>query len=101
MGWGQILTLRNDPSRISALRVVMKYKLHWNWMGSNYDPTCNFASRVVTIYKLHWYGVGSNFNVEKLPYLNIGSTCIYKIHWDGMGSFNVEKMTLHVVWLHV
>ena len=40
MGWGQILTLKNDP-------------------------TCNFAPRVVTIYKLHWYGVGSNFNVEK------------------------------------
>ena len=40
MGWGQILTLKNDP-------------------------TCNFASRVVTIYKRHWYGMGSNFNVEK------------------------------------
>ena len=37
LGWGkgQILTLKNAPSQISALRVVMKYNLHWNWMGSN------------------------------------------------------------------
>ena len=34
-GRGQMLTLKNDPSRISALRVVMKYILHWNTMGSN------------------------------------------------------------------
>ena len=71
LGWGrgQNLTLKNDPTCISALGVVMIYKLHWNGMGSNFnvenDPTCNFASRVVTIYKLHWDGVGSNFNVDK------------------------------------
>ena len=46
MGWGQILTLKNDP-------------------------TCNFASRVVTIYKLNWYGAGSNFNVAKRPYVYV------------------------------
>ena len=40
MGWGHILTLKNDPTCISALGVVM-------------------------IYKLHWYGVGSNINVER------------------------------------
>ena len=42
LGRGQILTLKNDPTRFSALRVVMNFKLHWN-------------------------GVGSNFNVEKSP----------------------------------
>ena len=41
MGWGQILTLKND--------------------------TCNFASRVVTIYKLHWYGVGSRLTLKNDP----------------------------------
>ena len=37
MGWGQILTLRTDPTCISALRVVMIYKLHWNGVGSNFN----------------------------------------------------------------
>ena len=36
MGWGQILTLKNDP-------------------------TCTFAPRVVTIYKDCWDGVGVKF----------------------------------------
>ena len=36
-GRGQNLTLKNDPTRISALRVVMKFKLHWNGVGSNFN----------------------------------------------------------------
>ena len=68
MGWGQILTLKNDT-------------------------TCNFASRVVTIYKLHWYGVGSRLTLKNDPTC-ISTPPVfmkYKIHWNGLGSFNVEK----------
>ena len=58
MRWGQILTLRNDP------------KLHWDGGRGQMstlknDPTCISALGVVMIYKLHWNGVGSDFNVEK------------------------------------
>ena len=80
MGWGQILTLKNDP-------------------------TCNFAPRIVTIYKLYWDGVGSNFNVEKWPQTLLGwgrgqiltlkndpslisalrVVMKYKLHWNGVG----------------
>ena len=62
-------TLKNDPTCISALGVVMRYKfigMGWGQISTlKNDPACNFAPRVVTIYKLHWDGVGSNFNVEK------------------------------------
>ena len=34
---GQILTLKNDLSCISALSVVMIYKLHWNGVGLNFN----------------------------------------------------------------
>ena len=92
MGWGQISTLKNDP-------------------------TCNFAPRVVTIYKLHWDVMGSNFNVEKWPqtslgwgrgqiltlkkwpFTNLPSRCsneiLTSLEWDGV------KMTLHVILLYV
>ena len=42
MGWGQILTLKNDP-------------------------ICNFAPRVVTIYQLHWYGWGKILTLTNNP----------------------------------
>ena len=43
------------------------------------NPTCNFAPHVVIKYKRHWDRVGSNFNVEKWPYMYFGSTCSYEI----------------------
>ena len=50
-------------------RVVIKHRLHWDGVGSNLtlknDPTCISALGVVMIYKTHWNGIGSNFNVEK------------------------------------
>ena len=51
-------------------RVVIKYKLHWVGVGGQNltlknDPTCISALGVVMIYKTHWNGMGSNFNVKK------------------------------------
>ena len=47
MGWGQILTLKNDPTCISAQRVFIKFKLYWDGVGSiltlKNDPICSFA----------------------------------------------------------
>ena len=37
MGWGQILTLKIDPTCISAPHVFIKYKLHWNGVGSDFN----------------------------------------------------------------
>ena len=37
MGWGQILTLRNDPMCKSAPRVFKKYKFHGDGVGSNFN----------------------------------------------------------------
>ena len=34
MEWGQILTLKNDPTCISAPPVFIKYKIHWDGVGS-------------------------------------------------------------------
>ena len=65
MGWGQILTLKNDPTSISAPRVFIRYKLHWDGVGQiltlKNDPTCSLAPRVVLKYKLHRDGVGFKF----------------------------------------
>ena len=69
MGWGQILTLKNDPTYNFAPRVVTIYKLHWYAVGQiltlKNDHTCMSAPRVFMKYKLHVEGMGSNFNVEK------------------------------------
>ena len=43
------------------------------------DPTCSITPHVVIKYKLHWDGVGSSFNVEIRPYMYFASTCSYKI----------------------
>ena len=37
MGWGLILTLKNDPRCISARHVLIKYILHWDGAGSNFN----------------------------------------------------------------
>ena len=34
MGWVEILTLKNDPTCISAPLVFIKYKIHWDGVGS-------------------------------------------------------------------
>ena len=62
MGWGQILTLKNDPMCSMVPRVVIKCKLHWDWVGGQIltlrnDPTCILALHVVMKNKLHWDGV--------------------------------------------
>ena len=56
MGWVQLLTLQNDPTCISAPPVFIKYKIHWDRMGS----FC-LAPRVELKYKLHRDGVGFKF----------------------------------------
>ena len=37
MGWGQILTLKNDPTYISVSRVFIKYILQWDGVGLNFN----------------------------------------------------------------
>ena len=38
MGWGQILTLKNDPTCSLVPRVVLKYKLHRYGVGFKFQP---------------------------------------------------------------
>ena len=54
MGWGQILTLKNDPICNFALRVVTIYKLYWELGGGQILTLRNDP-------KLHWDGIGVKF----------------------------------------
>ena len=42
MRWGQI---ENDPTCISAPRIFIKYKLHWDGVGSNFIVSLLYAKR--------------------------------------------------------
>ena len=69
MGWGQILTLKNDPTCNFAPCVVKTYKIYWYRVGLTLknDPMCISAPRVFLRYKLHWDEVGSNLKLIIFP----------------------------------
>ena len=94
--WGQILTLKNDPTCNFAQRLVTIFKLHWYGLGSNFlnDPTCISAPRVFIKYKLNWKGWGQILTLENDPTCSLAPCVIIKNKLHGMvldSNFNLEK----------